>query len=287
METPTAERLDSESFYTNYFGHPINQLENLVANKPDSIPSIYFVGDSTLDNKFWVPNHQEHHPNSYIRSRLDSNPILCRDVAYWLSKLYGDTYTVLNCAVEQTLLRSRASKLFPQDELVKSNICEDDILVVSVGGNDIALSPTFCTAMAVIGQVLVSSHLGLSTLSAIFKTMLHDYICDLLDRRKPKLVVICMVYYPDENAAAESWAGLVLKLLRYNSQPQRLQQAIHTVFEKAVKQIHIPDTTVVFAPLFEVLDGKDTSDYVARVEPSEQGGGKIAELLRKIIDENL
>ena len=37
-------------------------------------------------------------------------------------------------------------------------------------------------------------------------------------------------------------------------------------------------------PLFHVLDGKNTEDYVARVEPSALGGKKMAEYLLDVID---
>ena len=38
-------------------------------------------------------------------------------------------------------------------------------------------------------------------------------------------------------------------------------------------------------PLFNVLDGKTTDDYVARVEPSSQGGRKMAEFILDMIDQ--
>jgi hypothetical protein len=37
-------------------------------------------------------------------------------------------------------------------------------------------------------------------------------------------------------------------------------------------------------PLFNVLDGKNSRDYIARVEPSSQGGRKMAEYLLDTID---
>ena len=37
-------------------------------------------------------------------------------------------------------------------------------------------------------------------------------------------------------------------------------------------------------PLFNVLDGKCSDDYVARVEPSASGGKKMAEYLLDVID---
>ena len=40
-----------------------------------------------------------------------------------------------------------------------------------------------------------------------------------------------------------------------------------------------PGTEVVAFPLFEVLDGSDSRDYVQRVEPSPQGGAKMGRAL--------
>ena len=36
---------------------------------------------------------------------------------------------------------------------------------------------------------------------------------------------------------------------------------------------------VVALPLFEILDGSDTRDYVQRVEPSPTGGAKLAKAI--------
>jgi hypothetical protein len=48
-------------------------------------------------------------------------------------------------------------------------------------------------------------------------------------------------------------------------------------------KIQIPGTQVIPVPFFHALDGKDSRDYVARVEPSSQGGRKMAEFLLDII----
>ena len=51
------------------------------------------------------------------------------------------------------------------------------------------------------------------------------------------------------------------------------------------RNIHIPGTQVIPVPLFHALDGKTTNDYVARVEPSSQGGRKMAEYILDMIDD--
>ena len=44
-------------------------------------------------------------------------------------------------------------------------------------------------------------------------------------------------------------------------------------------RIEIPGSEVVPIPLFHILDGTRSGDYVARVEPSAAGGSKMAEFL--------
>jgi len=39
-------------------------------------------------------------------------------------------------------------------------------------------------------------------------------------------------------------------------------------------------------PLFHALDGKDSNDYVARVEPSPRGGRKMPEFILNLIEKN-
>jgi len=50
------------------------------------------------------------------------------------------------------------------------------------------------------------------------------------------------------------------------------------------RSIHIPGSEVIPVPLFNALNGKDPADYIARVEPSSQGGEKMAEYLLDMID---
>jgi hypothetical protein len=54
-------------------------------------------------------------------------------------------------SVEATQLNERCFRLKPQDAFLRENIGKDDILIVSVGGNDIARRPTLCTIAAMTG----------------------------------------------------------------------------------------------------------------------------------------
>ena len=61
--------------------------------------------------------------------------------------------------------------------------------------------------------------------------------------------------------------------------PQTIIRAIH---EHGTARVAWPGTSrarFVPVPLFDALDGTDPADYEARVEPSAQGGAKMARLL--------
>ena len=53
----------------------------------------------------------------------------------------------------------------------------------------------------------------------------------------------------------------------YDSNPAKLQLCIRKIFEFATSKIEIEGTTVVPVPMFKYLDGKNTRDYVQRVDP--------------------
>ena len=87
-----------------------------------------------------------------------------------------------------------------------------------------------------------------------------------------------MIYYPDE-ARGQSWAEAGLSALGYNDNPSKLQSLIDRVFEDATEKIDIDGSRVIGVPLSKALNGKLSADYSARVEPSAQGGSKMATLI--------
>merc|ERR1712187_914566 len=109
----------------------------------------------------------------------------------------------------------------------------------------------------------------------MFRVRLRRYIEQLVAVKKPKQVVVCMLYFLDETSGG-SWADRVLGMLGYDRTPSKLQAVMRKVYAWGVSQIKIPGVKVTPLPLYEVLDGKDTSDYVQRVEPSVSGGRKMA-----------
>merc|ERR1712070_946851 len=165
-----------------------------------------------------------------------------------------------------------------------------DTLAVSVGGNDVALKPSAKTALSAFFMSRLSSlqsiqagdALGQAHFYSLFNTQTKHYVEKLIARTKPRRVVICTLYFLDE-AETGSWADRVLGLLGYNEDPTRLQAALRHVFKTATSTIQIEGVEVVAVPLFEALDGKTSSDYASRVEPSVTGGAKMSHLLANAI----
>ena len=234
----------------------------------------------------------------------------------------------VNCSVEESRIASRAcGNLLPQDEFIRDNISSEDTLVISLGGNDIALRPSCCTILSILPLLLFSTTsciencgsgcacpfedfcdgnccclgcdasifgcmsnfmawpFGLGHFIHLFGIRLENIISRLIAKKKPKRVIICMIYYPAEKSQdmGDSWADLPLSALGYNNDPRKLQCLIRKLFILATKRIQIPGVICEALPLFECLNPKDHKDYCQRVEPSPNGGEKMAKAILDII----
>lgn len=152
MSTSTSTAtIPSREFYSEYHGHPVRYLERaLPALRASSDRIIWTAGDSSLDNKYWFPDTA---PAVGAYERLLNPPLMKQDVTYWLnyhcqqSDARNRTAAV-NTAVEATTLNERTFALRRQDIFLRDNIKPQDILIVSVGGNDLALAPCPCTIVS-------------------------------------------------------------------------------------------------------------------------------------------
>lgn len=314
--------VNSADYYATYHGHEPHFLEEVLQElRKDHSSVVYFAGDSSLDNKYWF-GQWEHAVNGYERALQP--PRMKADVCHWLNREFvrrgAKQFCCINTSIEATSLNDRAcGKLLPQDLFIQHTITEQDTLVVSVGGNDIALAPLLCTVVNLLTLVWCSPQaciehcacacppnthmdagccgcglpacltatlcgwpLGMGYFVDMFKNRVQNYVERLVEHRKPKKVIVCMIYFLDEKSSG-SWADAALKCMCYDRNPSKLQQTIRSMFRLATSKIHIEGTEVVAFPLFEVLDGKDTRDYCQRVEPSPVGGLKMAKALAEAI----
>ena len=68
----------------------------------------------------------------------------------------------------------------------------------------------------------------------LIEKRVQEYIELITSKTKPKKILICMIYYPDE-AQDSSWADTPLGALGYNSNPAKLQTIIKRMFEEATR----------------------------------------------------
>jgi hypothetical protein len=289
-----SSKINTSRFYHEWKGHPIEDVSlfhSTIVSQRKLKPIIYLAGDSSLDNKYWVPSSGSHGeplpvavPGIYqdVLDRPQPKP----DVAFWLNHFLGQKATALNLAVEESMLRQRDNDLLDHDKFIRDNIRAEDILVVSVGANDIALRPTLLTMIHMLRLAWLTPRSSLEKGTAwalsyfirMFKNQVQAYVSRIIEKQKPKAVVVCMIYYPLEAKASQqkSWADLPLKLLGYNRYPGQLKASIRAMYALATKNIEIPGTKVIPCALFEVLDGTKSASYTARVEPSSEGGREMA-----------
>lgn len=291
------KKINRSRFYFEWKGHQIQDLTTFHAitttERPNK-PIVYLAGDSSLDNKYWVNTEGEKHvevPEIY-KHTLDK-PTPKHDVAFWMNYLLGRQATCINTAVEETMLRERDQDLLPHDQFIRDNIRSHDVLIVSVGANDIALKPLPGTIRHMLQLAWATPRSSLENGTAwsldyfknMFGTKVQTYVERVTARTKPRAVIICMIYFPLESGLGQkSWADTQLMALGYNTWPRQLQTAISTLHKIVTEKIELEGTEVIPCALHEVLDGKTAADYTARVEPSEQGGQKMAQKFVELLE---
>lgn len=298
-------RLNNGDFYEEYHGHKVEHLQHVRTRLLESGTKrfVYLAGDSSLDNKHWFfkgwteKRDQVKRPSDFVGAAINGYehalepPFMVKDVAYWVNVECqarcgpGNETACLNTSIEESSMVQREETpggLLPQDEFIRDNITEEDILVIDVGGNDIALRPT----VGVIFNIALLLYLtptfaikagaapGLAYFVHMFRVRLRRYIELMIAKKKPKKVVVCMLYFLDHQSGG-SWADHVLEKLGYDKDPEKLQAVIRKVYEWGVAKIDIPGVEICPLPLYETLDGTDTTDYCQRVEPSVTGGQKL------------
>lgn len=307
-----AGRISAGDFYAEYHGHKVQHLQQLRAllSQSGSAGFIYLAGDSSLDNKHWFfggdKRSQMRKTSDFVAEAVNgyekalSPALMVKDVSYWLNSecekraaAGAPRFCTINTAIEESTIVQREespSGLLAQDEFIRDNITEDDVLVIDVGGNDIALRPTKGVIVNMGLLVYLTPTLfinanfapGLLYFIHMFKFRLERYINKLVEKRKPRKIVPCMLYFLDETPGG-SWADGTLEMLGYNTNPDKLQAVMRKVYSWGLSQISIPGVEVAPLALYEILDGKTHSDYVHRVEPSVSGGEKLARGIAEVV----
>ena len=282
------EEISAISFYGSYHGHTIGHLQLLLRCLPHA-HRIFLVGDSSLDNKYWLLAGAQVPACNGLENIL-TPPRSFPDIAHHLNSLLCAQrlpYVAINAAVEESALCERVSpRLLEQDRLVAAAARPGDVLVACAGGNDVVLKPSLSLIASLATLLACASEASLAAGTArglahfidLFQAQYGDYIRRLCIN-SPSLVIVCMVYFPQHALpGATSWADTSLALLGYTRSPETLQRIMRAVFVHAVSKIAPPTPATRIQPLalFDVLDASSPEDYVQRVEPSALGGEKMA-----------
>ena len=291
---PSSAQISAWSFYAEYHSHKIEHLDAILPGlrQTPERAVVWLLGDSTLDNKYWLGSHKSIarpacNGFEHVLSPAKSVP----DCAYWVNRellARGQTGAVcVNTSVEESTLQDREGDgLLPQDVFCRDSLSERDTLVVSVGGNDVALRPTAATVVNMLmltrsPMALIRSGCapGTGYFVRLFRDATIAFLRKVIAQTKPRRIVLCMLYYLDETPGG-SWADRTLGVLGYDKNPEVLQLIMRTLYERISSSITTVDgVPVVPCPLFRALDGKTTADYAQRVEPSIQGGEKLAKVI--------
>ncbi len=283
-------KVPSRVFYNNWKGHRVQDLERVfeslvTGQKP---PVVWLAGDSSLDNKAWVTSDA---PACNGYEKVLDPGMSRKDVCYWLNAKVPNPFVAINAAVEASTLGERISDgLLPQDELVRDRIKSDDVLIVSVGGNDFALARSILKVglMAFAVRVLpyVAQPVAAFAVSKGMKQQLCSFIQKLCERNAPRLIILCTIYYPCKYGSG--WPDKFLRWMGYDTDAKSIQNMIDGMHSQvtlpACKELERSlRTQVVGIELSKVLDWKNERHYVCRVEPSDVGGGEMAEEFVRVI----
>ena len=324
-------KINSIDFYNNFSGHLIEHLTKIIDGKSfiDRLRSyngqnkersvIFLAGDSSLDNKYWPlndPNEQKlcnKPPINGYEDVLEGNNCI-PDVAYQINQALidnrlNDEYVCINTSIEATTLYQRFTgtnysgdiMLLPQDKFIYDNIKPDDILIVSIGGNDIALDPlpdvklnfnSFISKSIRDQKSLSQMPQYISYFKNIFKDKVEQYIEKLCSKNLtpnkgllPSLIIPCMVYFPSltQNGFADDE---ILDPIGYKTGNHKiLEDFIKDLYCDSTRYISLMKTKKGFGnphnivdpcPLYEVLDSSNDKLYLRSVEPSIEGGKLMA-----------
>ena len=279
------KKITTDYYYETYHGHHIQYLKIIYDYFSKHKNIVWFAGDSSLDNKYWIDTAS---PALNGYENIFFIPIMKNDLCYHVNKyLLNTNFVAINTAIEATTLADRENKLLDQDIFIR-----DDILIVSIGGNDIALKPSFSTILHMTCLIYLNNVdtiksgpdniWGFGYFINMFKDQIKQYIEQLIVKTKPNKIIVCTIYFPDETTNG-SWADKLFNFIGYNKDPVQLQEIIKQIHIHAISKIKIQGIEIVPFPMFKILNGKNTKNYVQRVEPSNLGGKKLAKKLTKHI----
>ncbi|QKF94723.1 GDSl lipase/esterase [Fadolivirus algeromassiliense] len=271
-------------------GHYIEHLELIYdyAKSEGVKQFIWFAGDSSLDNKCWI-KYKEKGTASHIYNDILTDSDVIQDVAYHLNTMLPQNKLCINTSIEATKLGQRKKTLLDQDEFIRDHVRKDDILIISVGGNDIAFGGA---GFPYIQNFFAdpTNPKNFDFFEDLFHTQMKAYLEKLISKQKPKKIIVCIIYMPNltnTTGWADGFLSSVKQLypgITLDQLTMMIKQLLNQIHDKCVNQIKIGGTEIIPLKLYDIIDGSDQKDYEHAVEPSVQGGKKMAQAFYNIIN---
>jgi len=296
-------KINATEFSNKWEGHEKKDLEKILTIKKDR-NFIFLAGDSSLDNKAWIKNlSNKGDPLNGYEEIINGK--MTKDVAYQINKQLidnnlGDKYVCINTSIEATTLKPRTENLIaPSDEFIKDHITKDDILIISVGGNDVAfyMASELNTLFAEPTENINTNSPIYKNILKLFKDDLMIYIEKLCNKNKPKYIILNAIYYVCEEYVENpsGWPNdNILNPIGFHGTNKdiirkKLQELTRLIYINAISKINISNIIIIPVPLFEILDPKSMkdekcTDYDHLVEPTIEGGNKMAKKFVNLIN---
>lgn len=284
---PPGYKLDPGAFYATYHGHTLQHLSHLHATLVAAAPEherprcCFLLGDSTMDNKHWFfsgrrPKEDQLQAPGFTAPACNgfgaslTPPRMVQDIAYWMNHIAEERLgprrlMTFNAAIEESTAANRDGSVLPHDAWAGQHATRRDCVVLSVGGNDIALRPT---ARTILNMLLLTRSPRTMIANAwapgfgYFVKLFRDKARSILTRAfpdpttRPAKALVCVLYYPDETPGG-SWADYPLSKLGYDADPGKLQLLLRSLFDTIRRDgIQVDGMDVDIIPMFELLDPK-------------------------------
>jgi hypothetical protein len=90
--------------------------------------------------------------------------------------IYIHTSTAINCAIEESTVGSRKKEILPHDRFICDHMKKEDMLIVSVEGNDIALKPNILTIINMLVLLSCTTNRFVSFIIIVFNSFTYTFL---------------------------------------------------------------------------------------------------------------
>ncbi|MES2217613.1 MAG: SGNH/GDSL hydrolase family protein [Pseudomonadota bacterium] len=262
-------------------------------NLDKKLQIITLLGDSTIDNKFWVNELFGAPQLSVVENLIEMLP---EHVIHDYSRDGFTTQDVLNGAYEDKVLAIKKYSLYPHEFLQPLKLAEESIkksqyVIVSVGGNNVR---EFLMEAGNLEDWLRSDFIN-DNFEKMLAKLRNEYV-EIVHRirtlNNSARIILMTQYYPSESQHDYKIYQFMQELgeiLDFGVSSNNCMTVIHEIMKMIYNNIfeRIPTENLVVADITSSLNLYDDTNYVCQIEPSGSGGKKIAQMLKFMVSSHI